>query len=803
MPPAHRGPTGSPMDRWTDASPSAIASGFNAAMAIGPQPKLNPHPASGLSHSLSARSLASAGDLNTDDEEDEDDDDDDDGSPAASGSSNKKAAGKGGAGGGKKGSGGGRGGKDPKAAQHRKEQNRAAQREFRQRKQQYIRALEARVELLSSDHDTQVDRLRYALRHLLAENNSLRTMVGNLAHFIGKRSLGGCLAESGMSREELEIAVGSSSEKTMSEAWANWPGAHECEALKQIRKESNIPLDGLPESKLSNYMRDSATKGSTSAPTTTCENDSKKRAQDDESTNNPNESGKNTGSATKRKRKTDEGNAVAISTSTTTDKASTSTTTKNSVNSSQLTSQTSASGAAGMPSTGPTSQQAWQQQQQQQPSNYGYQQAEAWQANQPTPTNQLRNDVDSMFIQNLLGGSGPISASPIDAYAAFGSGMVPQTPMSQAMFTPGGINFNPAMLGGMMTGNGNGGGAAGFFSGNPDAQQSSATSDFLNASGAAAGLMAGSGFYPGPAGGGGTGNTPSNNSNMSNSNLPGSVGGSPALNNETRSGPGTPRLTGSDSQLSRDSPDSNRSRPVPRVPLEALRDVRLRVAHMIALVNRVWAKKGGTVFLDLPPQVKAQGLNIKSIEAEETTNPHLKLAAIPLPNGWDEGDMSHPGQNGGQGSHDLANAAVEQSVEAFVQLSYHMSNYHSSSSYALPPLLKPTPLQLATPHDIIIDGLPWPSLRDNLLRNPQLSYQDVLVDVLRFSTSHGDITIERNWELRYPFLIRYPELIDDNILSSANRYRATRGEPQLSMEQIWNEHRQFAQYTKAKLQELQ
>lgn len=30
----------SPYDRFTDASPSAVASGFSAAMALGPQPKL-------------------------------------------------------------------------------------------------------------------------------------------------------------------------------------------------------------------------------------------------------------------------------------------------------------------------------------------------------------------------------------------------------------------------------------------------------------------------------------------------------------------------------------------------------------------------------------------------------------------------------------------------------------------------------------------------------------------------------------------------------------------------------------------
>ena len=100
------------------------------------------------------------------------------------------------------------------SAEQRKAQNRIAQREFRQRKQQYIRALEGRVELLSSDHDTQVDRLRWALRGLLAENNQLRAVVGSLAAFIGEGMLGGPLQKNGMSRDELEALIMNRSEKS-------------------------------------------------------------------------------------------------------------------------------------------------------------------------------------------------------------------------------------------------------------------------------------------------------------------------------------------------------------------------------------------------------------------------------------------------------------------------------------------------------------------------------------------------------------------------------------------------------------
>src|SRR5690349_19716048 len=88
MPPAHRGPTGSPMDRWTDASPSAISSGFQTAMSLGPQPRLDlSAPTSNLAQSMTSANF------NTDDEDEDDDDDDGDGdSPVAA--TAKKANGK-------------------------------------------------------------------------------------------------------------------------------------------------------------------------------------------------------------------------------------------------------------------------------------------------------------------------------------------------------------------------------------------------------------------------------------------------------------------------------------------------------------------------------------------------------------------------------------------------------------------------------------------------------------------------------------------------------------------------------------
>jgi hypothetical protein len=53
----------------------------------------------------------------------------------------------------------------------------------------------------------------------------------------------------------------------MTERWEKWPGARECEALSQIRLESNLPAEGLPEShRFQNHSAEQST--STDGPST-------------------------------------------------------------------------------------------------------------------------------------------------------------------------------------------------------------------------------------------------------------------------------------------------------------------------------------------------------------------------------------------------------------------------------------------------------------------------------------------------------------------------------------------------------
>ncbi|TFK29300.1 hypothetical protein FA15DRAFT_664224 [Coprinopsis marcescibilis] len=86
--------------------------------------------------------------------------------------------------------------KNPNSQAARRDQNRVAQREFRLRKQQRIRDLEARVEILSGGKEEAIGEMRNMLKDLMTENQNLRQMLRNLAGFIGD-GMGGVLPKLG------------------------------------------------------------------------------------------------------------------------------------------------------------------------------------------------------------------------------------------------------------------------------------------------------------------------------------------------------------------------------------------------------------------------------------------------------------------------------------------------------------------------------------------------------------------------------------------------------------------------------
>ncbi|EPQ59928.1 hypothetical protein GLOTRDRAFT_103597 [Gloeophyllum trabeum ATCC 11539] len=86
--------------------------------------------------------------------------------------------------------------KNPNSQAARRDQNRIAQREFRLRKQQRIRDLEARVEILSGGKDEALSEMREILKDLMHENQVLRNLLKNLSSFIGEGA-GGLLPKLG------------------------------------------------------------------------------------------------------------------------------------------------------------------------------------------------------------------------------------------------------------------------------------------------------------------------------------------------------------------------------------------------------------------------------------------------------------------------------------------------------------------------------------------------------------------------------------------------------------------------------
>ncbi|EJF62966.1 hypothetical protein DICSQDRAFT_135222 [Dichomitus squalens LYAD-421 SS1] len=108
--------------------------------------------------------------------------------------------------------------KNPNSQAARRDQNRIAQREFRLRKQQRIRDLEASVEILSGGKDEALSQLRKVLKDLMHENQVLRGLLKSLSSFIGEGT-GGILAKVGWELAEYNDLINKAETDT---AWESY-----------------------------------------------------------------------------------------------------------------------------------------------------------------------------------------------------------------------------------------------------------------------------------------------------------------------------------------------------------------------------------------------------------------------------------------------------------------------------------------------------------------------------------------------------------------------------------------------------
>ncbi|KAH8834130.1 hypothetical protein DL96DRAFT_1579516 [Flagelloscypha sp. PMI_526] len=108
--------------------------------------------------------------------------------------------------------------KNPNSQAARRDQNRIAQREFRLRKAQKIRDLEAKVAILEGTQDEAVHEMGKVLKDLMAENHTLRGLLKSLAGFIGEGA-GGLLPKLGWDQREFQQFVNKGETDTAHESY--------------------------------------------------------------------------------------------------------------------------------------------------------------------------------------------------------------------------------------------------------------------------------------------------------------------------------------------------------------------------------------------------------------------------------------------------------------------------------------------------------------------------------------------------------------------------------------------------------
>lgn len=112
----------------------------------------------------------------------------------------------------------------------------------------------------------------------------------------------------------------------------------------------------------------------------------------------------------------------------------------------------------------------------------------------------------------------------------------------------------------------------------------------------------------------------------------------------------------------------------------------------------------------------------------------------------------------------------------------------------IPNTLVPTELQMQTPHDLWIDLLPEPAMRDNVIRAAStLNAKDLCLDLLG-RMCHGENSAEmtgilawrdpwtsKGWEITEGFAKKWGFLLEgcENMLHATNEWRGQRGEEPL------------------------
>ncbi|RMJ13662.1 hypothetical protein BHE90_004998 [Fusarium euwallaceae] len=193
-----------------------------------------------------------------------------------------------------------------------------------------------------------------------------------------------------------------------------------------------------------------------------------------------------------------------------------------------------------------------------------------------------------------------------------------------------------------------------------------------------------------------------------------------------------------------------------------------------------------------------------------TINSTCRRRSIPLPN--DQELLPLIGYNVCRGI--LSNKDLIKLVGSFISamgdtLPHHITSeceisVFRGSHQPMPPCLQPTQLQMNLPHPTWIDALPFPKIRDNLLRRQHLFHHGQFLSDLVGYFTYAPITAsqgievqvketdsignglvlwgepysQENWEFTPEFLIKWAWVIVDydELVESSNRWRTVRGD---------------------------
>ncbi|KAK2466350.1 hypothetical protein APHAL10511_001992 [Amanita phalloides] len=141
--------------------------------------------------------------------------------------------------------------RNPNSQAARRDQNRIAQREFRLRKQQRIRDLEARVEILSGGKDEAMSEMRNILKDLMAENHTLRTLLKSLGAFIGDGA-GGLLPKLGWDVSDFNNLINKSETDT---AWESFQRRKKLDSSPSVAASTPSSTKRRSEDEISNVTK--------------------------------------------------------------------------------------------------------------------------------------------------------------------------------------------------------------------------------------------------------------------------------------------------------------------------------------------------------------------------------------------------------------------------------------------------------------------------------------------------------------------------------------------------------------------